>query len=115
MLFEFGETEQSKAFFLRHPKFLPAFERLIALANTACARGYRPKNRAEDICFDLGYACRSDYLEILFLSVNGYGTAASKLVRGLYERAVALAYIVKYPEKAERFVRYAAIQEKKAM
>jgi hypothetical protein len=54
-------------------------------------------------------------MEILFLAANGYGTGASKLLRGLYERAVTLTYIAKYPEKAERFVRYAAIQEYKAM
>jgi hypothetical protein len=54
-------------------------------------------------------------MEVLFLAVNGYGIGASKLLRGLYERAVALAYIVKRPEKAERFVRFAAIQEHKAV
>lgn len=115
MVFEFGETEQANAFFKRNPKFYPAFERLMALANRCFGRAIHPRNRAEDICFDLGHTCRADYMEILFLAVNGFGTAASKLLRGLYERAVALAYIVKHPEKAERFVRYAAIQEYKAL
>jgi hypothetical protein len=115
MDFEFGGTEQSEAFFDRHSKFSPAFERLNALANKCFGRSFHPNNRAEDICFDIGHACRADYLEILFLAANGFGTAASKLLRGLYERAVALAYIVKHPEKAERFVRFAAIQEYKAL
>jgi hypothetical protein len=115
MDFEFGQTEQSEAFFDRHPKFYPAFERLSALANKCFGRAIDPTNRTEDICFDIGRACRADYMEILFLASNGYGTAASKLLRGLYERAVALAYIVKHPEKAERFVRFAAIQEYKAL
>ncbi len=115
MLFEFGGTEQSNAFFDRNPNFYPAFERLMALANKCFGRAIHPKNRAQDICFDLGHTCRADYMEILFLAVNAFGTAAYKLLRGLYERAVALAYIVKHPEKAERFVRYAAIQEYKAL
>ena len=38
-----------------------------------------------------------------------------KLVRGIFERAVTAAYLMKNPEKAERFVRYAAIQEHRMM
>lgn len=115
MEFEFGETESGYAFFKRNPTFYAAFERLIAVANKCFGRTPSPRNRTEEVCFDVGHTCRSDYLEILFLAVNGFGTAALKLLRGLYERTVALAYIIKHPEKAERFVRYAAIQEKKAM
>ena len=48
---------------------------------------------------------------MVFLAANGYGSASSKIIRGLYERALTLAYIVQDPTKAERFVRYAAIQE----
>ena len=47
--------------------------------------------------------------------MNGYGIAAQKLLRGLYERAVTLEYIRQNPEKAERFVRFGAIQEYKAV
>lgn len=115
MEFEFGHTDQGKAFFERNPSFYSGFERLMVLANRCFGRVAHPKSRVEDVGFDLGHTCRADYLEIVFLAVNGFGTASSKLLRGLYERAVALAYIVKHPEKAERFVRYAAIQEKKAL
>jgi Family of unknown function (DUF5677) len=115
MDFHFGATPESDLFFSRNPKFYPAFERLMALANKCFGRTFYPKNRSEDICFSLGETCREDFLEILFLAVHGYGYGACKLLRGLYERAVALAYMVKRPEKAERFVRYAAIQEYKAM
>ena len=115
MDFEFGQTKQSNAFFERHPKFYPAFERLMVLANKCFGRTFGAKNRSEDICFSLGHTCREDYLELLFLAVNGHGNGASKLLRGLYERAVALAYIVKYPQKAEKFVHFAAIQEYKIM
>jgi len=38
-----------------------------------------------------------------------------KLLRGPYERAVALAYIIKFPEKADRFTNFAAIQEHRAV
>lgn len=82
MQFEFGETDQANAFFGRNPKFLPAFERLMTLANKCFGREIHPKSRAEDICFDLGQTCRADYMEVLFLAVNGFGIAASKLLRG---------------------------------
>lgn len=109
--YEFGQTTESAAFFDRHPKFWPAFERLIATVNQCFGREYTPKSRAEDLCFDLAQRCRDDFGEVLFLAVHGHATGATKLLRGLYERAVALAYITKNPDKAERFVRYAAIQE----
>jgi len=115
MEFHFGATPESDAFFDRNPRFYPAFERLMTLANKTFGREHKPKNRTEQIGFSLGETCRVDFLEIVFLAVHGFGIGASKLLRGLYERAVALAYMIKHPEKAERFVRYGAIQEYKAM
>jgi hypothetical protein len=115
MTFEFTQTKESDAFFKRHPKFDPAFDRLMNLANKCFGRASGAKNHAEDVCFNLGHTCRDDYMEILFLALNGYGTGASKLLRGLYERAVTLAYIAKHPEKVDRFWHFAAIQEYRAM
>jgi hypothetical protein len=99
--FEFGDSQECDAFFKRNPKFYPAFERLMTLANKCFGRTFHPKTRLEDVGFDLGHTCCADYGEILFLAVNGFGRAASKLLRGQFERAVGLAYIIKHPEKAE--------------
>jgi hypothetical protein len=115
MEFEFGETRESEAFFDRNPKFMPMFVRLIELANRYFGNRPGPKNLAEDICFGLGHACRRDFLEVVFLAINGYGSGASKLIRALYERSVALAYIVNNPDKVDRFVKYAAIQEHRSL
>ena len=113
--FEFGETAQSRAFFQRNQQFLPAFERLVILINKCFVRSsLTPSTLAANICFSLGETCRQDFLEILFLAVNGYGTAAYKLLRGLYERAVTMAYIMKHPEKAERFHKFSAIHDAKS-
>jgi hypothetical protein len=111
MEFEFGETRESEAFFDRNPKFIATFEKLVGLANKCFSQRPRPTNQVETVCFGLGYACRQDFVEVIFLAVNGYGGGSSKIIRGLYERAVTLAYIVNNPDKAERFIRYAAIQE----
>jgi hypothetical protein len=114
--FEFGETTQSEAFWDRNPKFLRAFERLVTLTNKCFVRiSQTPITPADELCFNLGETCRQDFLEILFLAVNGYGVAAAKLLRGLYERAVTMAYIMKHPEKAERFRKFAEIQHWRAV
>lgn len=115
MTFEFGDTESCMAFLKRNQKFLPKFEKLMDLGNKCFGRRVKPENRAEDICFGLGHTCREDFMEIVFLAANGYSNAGLKLLRALYERAVALAYIVKFPEKADRFMNFAAIQEYRAM
>jgi Family of unknown function (DUF5677) len=60
-------------------------------------------------------ACRDDFGEVVFLAVHGHGNGATEILRGMFERAVTTAYLIKHPAKAERFVRYAAIQEHRAM
>ncbi len=113
--FEFGRTSASEEFFKRYPEFNDALERLVGLGNNCFGREYQPGNRAEDICFRLGHTCREDFGQVVFLAVHGYATGASKLLRGLYERTLALEYIARNPDKAERFVRFAAIQEHAAL
>jgi len=114
--FEWGETQETDAFFDRHPGFYPAFERLVVLSNRCFARPLpTPYYGPEYTLFSLGQSCRQDYIEILFLAAHRYGTGASKLLRGLYERAVALAYMIRNRDKVERFCNFAAVQEQKAM
>lgn len=114
--FEWGDTVESDAFFTRHPDFYPAFKRLLELSNKCFARPLpTPYYGPEYSVSSLGQSCRQDYMEILFLAVHGYGTGASKLLRGLYERAVALAYMLKNRGKVGRFLNFGAVQEYKAM
>jgi hypothetical protein len=111
MDFEFGETLEAKSFFERNPKFMPTFVELIELANKYLGNRPAPKDEVEEICFGLGHACRQDYLEAIFLAVNGYGDGATKITRSLFERSATLAYLVLNPTKVERFVLYGAVQE----
>jgi uncharacterized protein DUF5677 len=110
--FEFGGTRASAAFFARRPKFHAAFRRIVQLSNSSF--GDRSiSSRLMDVCNRLGIASRDDFLDITFNVVNGHGAAATKLLRGMYERAVTLAYLLKHPEKVDSFIRYAAINEHK--
>jgi Family of unknown function (DUF5677) len=115
ILYEFGDTRESRAFWERNAKFESHFDGLIKLTNKCFGRQYHPANRAEEVVFDLGQACRNDFGEVVFLAVHGHGNGAMKLLRGMFERAVTAAYLMKNPDKAERFVHYAAIQEHRLM
>jgi len=113
--FEFPQTQASMEFFQRHPTFYDAFLRLFDLGTKFFGRTVDCKSCADLIAFNLGMACREDLIEVSFMAVSDYGMASSKLLRGLYERAVTLAYIIKHPEKAERFVKYGAVQKHKML
>ena len=115
MTFEIGDTEKSRAFLARNPQFPAVLDRLMIVANKCFGRNPASKNQIEHICFWLGHTCRQDFVEIVFLAVNGYGGGATKILRCLYERAVTIDYIIKNPEKVGRFVRFAAIQEHRAL
>lgn len=113
-IFEFGGTKEVEAFLNRHANIGPPVEMLQDLINTCFARE-KPQSRDERVLFSLGESCREDFLEILFLGSNGYGSGASKLLRGLFERSLALAYMTKVPTKVERFIDFTAVQEYKAL
>lgn len=115
MDFEFGQSDKAEAFFSEHPNFWDAFEKLTNLSNRCFGRTCHYENQAESLMFSLGQTCRDDYLEISFMGVHGFNSATTKLLRGLYERAVTHAYIIKNPEKVMRFIRFARIQDYRVM
>lgn len=114
-MIEIFVTDVARDFLAQHPRFEESFERLVALINRTFGRTYQPADRRQELLFNLGESCRTDFLDILFLAVNGRVHGAEALLRPFYERAVALAYMNKHSEKAERFIRFAAIQEFKVM
>jgi hypothetical protein len=114
-MFEIPDTAKSRAFLTRNPNFPAALGKLFDTANKCFARNPRPKNHLENTCFWLGHTCRMDFCEIAFLAINGYGAGATKILRSLYERAVTIEYLMRNPDKIDRFLQFAAIQEKRAM
>jgi len=99
----------------RNPHFADAFVKLLGLSNKCFGRNPRDKDHRQHICFWLGHTCRQDFLEVVFLAVNGYGAGATKVLRSLYERAVTIEYLIQNPEKVHRFLQFAAIQENRAI
>ena len=56
-----------------------------------------------------------DFMEIFLVAVNGYGYAAQKLLRSIYEHAVTLEYLNDHPEEIDNFIDYDAVQQYKMM
>ena len=54
-------------------------------------------------------------MEILLLCGNGYGVAALKVLRGMYERVVTSRYLHLHPEETESFLEFHWIQDHKLM
>ena len=77
-IFEIPDTEKSRAFVARNPQFPAALLKLFETANKCFGRDPRPKNHLENVCFWLGHTCRQDFLEVVFLAINGYGAGATK-------------------------------------
>ena len=87
----------------------------LPLLSSILVRAFRrDDNCIRDIgVFGLGRLAVQDFLEILFLAESGYGIAALKLSRGLYEKAITAEYIERFPAEAQRFHDFYAIQSQK--
>jgi hypothetical protein len=114
MTFEFGETDEATVFFDRNPSFVPFFETLIAIANKCFGRRVDFKNPLEDVVFSRAHVPRRLYRGCVS-SGKRIRERCREDFRGLYERAVTLAYIGDSNEKARRFLRYSGIQAHRAM
>ncbi len=114
-IFEIPDTAKSRAFVARNPKFPAALVKLLQVSNKCFGRNPHDKDHREYICFWLGHTSRQDFLEVVFLAINGYGSGATKILRSLYERAVTIEYLIQNPAKVDRFLQFAAIQENRAM
>jgi hypothetical protein len=80
-------------------------DRVRELMDLAFSRGATSSKAAEDIViFPLLVACRGIVEEILFAIKDGFGRAALRATRTMYECVVAARYISLHPDKAEDFL-----------
>jgi hypothetical protein len=89
------------------PRLKATLEALFAPARTP--------RLVDRIVRNLLRTCVEDFFEILLLAGNGYGIAAQKLLRGLYERAVTARYLSGHPRMARAFWSFARINMYKLM
>lgn len=118
--FAFGFPDEWDDFEGRNADFRAVFPALVETTRIILVRRISPRSNVEIVVFHLANVCREDFFEILLMCSNGYGIGGLKLLRGLYERAVTVGYLVNLDREeatqaAERFVRYGDVQRGKKL
>lgn len=88
---------------------------LVKALDIAFTRTQMMDNNADRLVYFFGRVILEDFMEIALVSYHGYGIAASKLVRSMYEFTVTMHYLHEHPEEAETFSDYYAIQQEKLL
>jgi hypothetical protein len=106
----FGIPDEWKSFEQRNLLFFERFPNLRAALNTAFSRTGFTMEPIDRFVFFYGRLCCEDFFEVLLCCGNGYGVAALKLLRTLYERAVTLRYLHEHPEELDAFLDFHHVQ-----
>ena len=109
----YGFADECQKFDERHPEWGSAMENLDHAVQMAFARVRMIDDPADKFVYFFGRVCFEDFMEIMLVCYHGYGFAASKLVRSMYEHAVTLCYLHEHPEELEDFNDYHLIQDDK--
>jgi hypothetical protein len=110
-----GIPEEWENFGQRHGRFLERFQDLEAAINTAFVRTIEISIPLDRIIYFSGRLCAEEFNEIYLLCGNGYGVAALKLVRGMYERTVTTRYLSAHQEEAQNFLDFHWVSQRKLM
>jgi hypothetical protein len=105
-----GTEQQWQPIFEKYPGLMEGLNGLIEISDKYREPVHLP-TLAHKIVFALANVCLEECWEILLLVSNDYLNGATKMLRGLYERALTLTYISQNPDKAQRFLDYGSIQE----
>ncbi|NTU73646.1 hypothetical protein HGB07_05795, partial [Candidatus Roizmanbacteria bacterium] len=88
-----GFPQEWGAFFQRHPAWLDVHKNLHQVLEDLFIRVVKLESPAENLIFFIGRLCVEDFNETFLLAGNGYGFGSHKILRGLYERVVTMAYL----------------------
>lgn len=109
----FGNPDAQKDFAKRNKAFVDRVSALHETSKKVLLKPVTGSGLADGIIFFLNRLIAEEFFEILLMASNGYGKAAKRLLRGMFERTVATAYIEKDPASAERFINFGEIQRLK--
>src|SRR5258708_14788780 len=110
-----GVRDEWQDFHKRHALFCERFPHLKQARDTVFLRTAHFSEAIDKFVFMFGRLCCEDFFEILLCSGNGYGQAATKLLRGLYERGVTLLYLQDHPEYLDDFLDFHHISQRKLL
>ena len=111
----FGVPQEWEDFRRRHALFFERMPHLSDALNTAFIRKGSSAEAIDKFVFLYGRLCCEDFFEVLLCCGNGYGAAALKLVRSLYERGVTLTYLHQHPDELDAFVDFHDVQSFKLL
>lgn len=108
-----GRPIEWAAFERRHERFLKRYPLLRQAVALAFARTFKSANAIDPVVFYLGRVCADDFQEILLLCGNANGIAATKLLRGMFERLVTARYLHLNPSDVDNFLDYHPVAQGK--
>jgi len=111
----FGFADEVASFDRRHPLYRERMTRLAETIDLAFTRTQQTNTPEEKFVYFYGTLVVEDFMEIYLVAVNGYGVAATKLLRSMYEHTVTLRYLHDHPEEVGAFIDYNRVQEFKLM
>ncbi len=109
----YGFPDECRKFDERHPLWNEVMGNLARAMNLAFTRVEVMKCSVDKFVYFFGRVILEDFMEITLVCCHGYGVAASKLVRSMYEFAVTLRYLHEHPDEAETFLAYHLVQQDK--
>jgi hypothetical protein len=111
----YGFPDECHKFGQRHPLWSEIMGNLEKAMNLAFTRVVAMDEVADKFVYLFGRVVLEDFMEITLVCYHGYGVAASKLVRSMYEYAVTLHYLHEHPDEAETFLAYHLVQQDKLL
>jgi len=112
----FGIPNEWREFERRHAHLLQAvLPPLFDAATKVFARTIESEHPHERIALMLGRHVPEDFNEVFLLCANGYGIAALKLLRSMYERVVTMVYLLRNPSEIEAFTDWHLVEKRKML
>jgi Family of unknown function (DUF5677) len=115
MATQFGFPDANEDFERRHPLFPDRMTNLVAALNIAFVREQEVREVIEKFVYFFGILIAEDFMEIILVASNGYGAAATKLLRSMYEHTITLKYLNENPEEIQKFLDFNVIQRHNRM
>lgn len=109
----YGFPDECRKFEQRHPLWQEIMSNLEHALNIAFTRVQVMDGPEDKFVYFFGRVCLEDFMEILLVCYHGYGVAASKLVRSMYEHTVTLRYLHEHPAEVDTFIDYYLVQNDK--
>jgi hypothetical protein len=99
----YGFPEECEKFEQRHPLWNEVMRNLADALNIAFTRVQVMDEPVDKVVYFFGRLCAEDFMEITLVCYHGYGAAALKLVRTMYEYTVTLHYYMTIHRRLTRF------------